>query len=67
MRRSGRDRSCYLAAVWQKHQLADATLKRSLWAQPAHPAAGSFVKGKFSKEREREERKREGRGARVPS
>lgn len=30
--------------------------KRSLWAQPAHPAAGSFVKGKFSRKRREKER-----------
>jgi len=46
VRRSGRDRSRYLAAVWQRHQLADATYRNVASfgpAQPAHPA-GRFLR-----------------------
>jgi hypothetical protein len=48
VRRSGRDRSRYLAAVWQRHQLADATYRNVASFGPAQPA-GSSVEGKLSR------------------
>lgn len=47
-RRSGRDRSCYLAAVWQRHQLADATME-TFSSGPAGPTPRpvSSAEGKF--------------------
>lgn len=58
-RRSGRDRSCYLAAVWQRHQLADATVK-TFSSGPAGPPRGRFLRrGKILNLEERNrERKR---------